>query len=165
MNFFDKSLGPKKGVNPILHSCNNPSLEICQSVMFHILSVTKYFLREYELCKFPRRAKIDYGTPEMCFKHTILRWFMTKSRVIKQNVEKKLYILDGFIFVYQFSWIERKWHICGFQNSWPYFFPSYFIQKITNSWLLEFVDRILQENHENWYPTKIKPPKVLAIID
>ena len=43
---------------------------------------------------------------------------------------------------YQFSWIERKWHISGVQNSGPYYFPSLFIQKITtvihgywNSWI------------------------------
>ena len=32
--------------------------------------------------------------------------------------------------------------------------------KITNSWVLEFVDWILHEHHENWYLTKIKPSTV-----
>ena len=64
---------------------------------------------------------------------------------------------------YQFSWIERKWHISGVQNSGPYYFPSLFIQKITNSWVLEFVDWTVHENHENWYPTKIKPYTVCVI--
>ena len=31
------------------------------------------------------------------------------------------------------------------------------------TWVLDFVDRNLHENHKNWYPTKIKPPTVLFI--
>ena len=34
------------------------------------------------------------------------------------------------------------------------------MQKITISWVLEFVDWTLHENHENWYPTKFKPSTV-----
>ena len=32
--------------------------------------------------------------------------------------------------------------------------------KIHRNWVLEFVDRTRHENHENWYPTKIKPSTV-----
>ena len=34
------------------------------------------------------------------------------------------------------------------------------MQKITNSWVLEFEDQTHHENHENWYTTKIKPSTV-----
>ena len=37
------------------------------------------------------------------------------------------------------------------------------MQKITNSWVLEFLDQTLLENHENWYPTKIKPSTVCCL--
>ena len=59
---------------------------------------------------------------------------------------------------YKFSWIEQNWHICGVP------FPSQFIHKIANSWVLELVDQILYENHENRYPTKIKPSTVFQFF-
>ena len=37
------------------------------------------------------------------------------------------------------------------------------MQKIAISWAPEFVDQTLQENHENWNPTKIKPPTELYV--
>ena len=37
---------------------------------------------------------------------------------------------------------------------WPWYFISHLIQKITISLVLEYVDRTLHENHQNWYPTK-----------
>ena len=58
---------------------------------------------------------------------------------------------------YKFSWIKLKLHVRGVQNSWLEYFPSFLIIKIAISWVLEFVDRTLHENSENWYPTKIKP--------
>ena len=30
--------------------------------------------------------------------------------------------------------------------------------------MLEFVDRALHENHENWYPTKFKPSTVCTLL-
>ena len=35
--------------------------------------------------------------------------------------------------------------------------------KIALAWVLEFVDQTLRENHENWYPTKIKSFTVCTI--
>ena len=61
-----------------------------------------------------------------------------------------------------FSWVPifvdwiKITHSWG-SNSWPKYFLTKFIQKIAISWVLEFVDWTLHENHENWYPTKFKP--------
>ena len=65
--------------------------------------------------------------------------------------------VDGFIFVgTNFCVLNEKWHIHWVQNSWPLYFLSLFIQKITISWVLEFVDWTFHKNCENWYPTKFK---------
>ena len=70
-----------------------------------------------------------------------------------------------------FSWVPifvdltkfTNSHIRGVQNSWPLYFPSKCIQKIANLWVLEFVVWTLHENHENWYPTKIKSSTVASV--
>ena len=69
--------------------------------------------------------------------------------------------MDGFIFVgTNFCGLNENDTFLVVQNLWPQYFPSKFIQKITYSWILEFVDWALHENHKNWYPTKIKPSTV-----
>ena len=41
------------------------------------------------------------------------------------------------------------------------YFPSKIIKKITISLVLEFVDRTLHENNENWYQWKLSHPQFL----
>ena len=66
---------------------------------------------------------------------------------VQFKIQRRQYTVDGFIFV--------GTNFRGLINSWGSKFMV--IQKIANSWVLEFLDRTLQENHENWYPKKMKP--------
>ena len=69
--------------------------------------------------------------------------------------------VDGFIFVGTiFHGLSKHYTFVGFKIRGHSFFFSLFIQKIAFSWVLDFVDRTLHKNHENWYPTKIKPSTV-----
>ena len=63
--------------------------------------------------------------------------------------------VDGFIFVgTNFRGLNKNDTFVGFKIRAIVFSFFMFIQKITFSWVLEFVDRTFHENHENWYPTK-----------
>ena len=67
------------------------------------------------------------------------------------------YTVDGFIVVgTNCRAFKKMTHSCGSKFVVILFLFSLFIQKITISWVLEFVDRTLHEHHENWYPTKFK---------
>ena len=69
--------------------------------------------------------------------------------------------VDAFIFMgTNFRGLNENDTFVGFKIRGHSIFPSYVIQKITNSCVLEFMDRTLHENHENWYPTKINPSTV-----
>ena len=68
--------------------------------------------------------------------------------------------VDGFIFVGTnfrglnkndtFVGLKIRGHSILFHNSY-----------ITISWVLDFVDRALQEKNENWYPMEFKPSTVI----
>ena len=60
---------------------------------------------------------------------------------------------------YQFSLIEHKSH-----HSWGSKFVVIVFSFIMHTENHYFVDRTLHENHESWYPTKIKPSTVCAFV-
>ena len=70
--------------------------------------------------------------------------------------------MDAFIFVginfrgwnrnHTFVGVKIRGHSTFLHNSY---------RKIAFSWVLEFVDWTLHENHGNWYPMKIKPSTVI----
>ena len=76
---------------------------------------------------------------------------------VRFKIQRRQYTVDGFICVGTNFRELNKTDKFGIPNSCPLNFPSYFIQKIANSWVLEFVNRTLHGNHENGYPTKMKP--------
>ena len=74
-------------------------------------------------------------------------------------------LVDGFIFVgTNFRGLNKTYTFVGFKirGHSIFFYNSY--KKVKMSWVLEFVDRTLHENHEYWYPTKFKPFTVYVIL-
>ena len=72
--------------------------------------------------------------------------------------------LDGFIFMgINFRGFNINGIFIGIKIHGYYIYLHKVIQKVILLLVLEFVDRTLHDNHENWYFTKIKPFTVYVI--
>ena len=62
--------------------------------------------------------------------------FLETTVTISMKLDRKQYCGWLYFRGYQFSWIERKWHINGVQNSWLWYFHSYRKSLIRGYWNL-----------------------------
>ena len=70
--------------------------------------------------------------------------------------------MDCFIFVgTNFRGLNKNHTIVGLKIRGYSIFLHIVHTENCYSWALKFVGRTIHENHENWYPTKIKPSTVL----